>query len=396
MTDGHGGVEPDQIEHGGVRTLMRLPRMRTTGVGTSSEEQIRAASEETWQPRNSRGPLRKRTEVLTYLSGVAGIVELWLLGRAHLLESRPFWLLGAVLLVAAGSGWLGDSLYRSHPSTKSLHLRVACQTISVTIVIYLIGWGPALAIGYAFPLLNTSFFVGRRGRWALAIWPVLCLAIAQILVDTGNVSLLISHKISNGLAVLDVFAVLFVWLQISQLTNGKELAERELTFAASHDSLTGLLNRSALASKLQGLVAGENRSPKPVAVMFCDMLGFKDVNDCFGHDAGDQALIEVSRRLLATFRGEDLVARFAGDEFVVALAAVSESSSVVSAGERVLDALEVPVRLGTGSVFLGMSIGIAFSSTGKMGADRLLAEADKAMYEAKALHKSSWVLRELD
>jgi diguanylate cyclase (GGDEF)-like protein len=187
-----------------------------------------------------------------------------------------------------------------------------------------------------------------------------------------------------------------VWFQITQLTAGKELAERELTFAASHDSLTGLLNRSALATRLHSLVAGPNRAPRPVAVMFCDMLGFKDVNDCFGHEAGDQALAEVARRLVATFRGDDLVARFAGDEFVVAMSAATEASSVVSAAERMLDALEVPVRLSAGSVLLGMSIGIAFSPTGILGADRLLAEADQAMYEAKALHKSSWVLRELD
>jgi diguanylate cyclase (GGDEF)-like protein len=133
-----------------------------------------------------------------------------------------------------------------------------------------------------------------------------------------------------------------------------------------------------------------------VAVLFCDMLGFKEVNDCFGHDAGDRALAEVSKRLRATFRGEDLVARFAGDEFVVALASSAEPTHVVSAAERVLDALEVPVRLDSGSVLLGMSIGIAFSSTGGVGADRLLYEADQAMYEAKALHRSSWVLRELD
>jgi diguanylate cyclase (GGDEF)-like protein len=225
---------------------------------------------------------------------------------------------------------------------------------------------------------------------------VLCLAGGQAAVVMGYAPLLISHRVGNELAVVDVVAVLFIWSQISQLTNGKEVAERELAFAASHDSLTGLLNRSALAAELEGLVAGQNRPPRPVAVLFCDMLGFKDVNDCFGHEAGDRALAEVSKRLRATFRGDDLVARFAGDEFVVAIASPTESAHVVGVAERVLDALEVPVRLGPGSVLLGMSIGIAYTSTGSMGAERLLFEADQAMYEAKALHRSSWVLRELD
>jgi diguanylate cyclase (GGDEF)-like protein len=391
MTDEQGRTEP-----GSVRTLMRLPRLRPDPDQRALEEQPRTNLESDWEPSNARGPVRKRTEILTYASGVIGILELWVLGRTHVVAERPLWLLLAVLAGAAGFGWVGDMVYRTHPSTKSLHLRVACQTISVTVIIYLVGWGPALAIGYAFPLLNTSYFVGRRGKWALALWPVVCLGAGQLAADLGVVPLLISHKTANGLAVVDVFAVLFVWFQISQLTTGKEVAERELTFAASHDPLTGLLNRSALATKLQGLVTGPNRNERPVAVMFCDMLGFKDVNDCFGHEAGDRALTEVSRRLKATFRGDDLVARFAGDEFVIALSAPSEPGSVVSAAERVLDALEVPVRVGSGSVLLGMSIGIAFSSTGRMGADRLLAEADQAMYEAKALHRSSWVLRELE
>ena len=320
-----------QTEQGSVRTLMRLPRLRPEPDEPPSGEHSRVGEETNWEPSNARGPTRRRTEILTYTSGVVGILELWALGRTHVVSERPLWLLLAVLAGAAGAGWIGDSVYRAHPSTKSLHLRVACQTVSVTAIIYLVGWGPALAIGYAFPLLNTSYFVGRRGRWALALWPVLCLGAGQLAVDLGIVPLLLSHKTANGLAVVDVFAILFVWFQISQLTTGKEVAERELTFAASHDPLTGLLNRSALATRLQSLVAGPNRTPRPVAVMFCDMLGFKDVNDCFGHEAGDRALAEVSRRLRATFRGDDLVARFAGDEFVVALAAPSEPGSVVSA-----------------------------------------------------------------
>lgn len=391
MTDVEG-----RTDEGAVRTMMRLPRLRPEPNPAPSSEHPRVATEGDWEPRNARGPTRRRTEIFTYVSGVVGILGMWALGRAHLVAQRPLWLLLVVLAGAGVSGWIGDTVHHSHRSNTTLHLRVACQAISVTAVIYLIGWGPALAIGFAFPLLNTSFFVGARSRWALVIWPVLCLAGGQTAVAMGHVPLLISRNLSNELAVVDIVAVLFIWSQIIQLTNGKEVAERELTFAASHDSLTGLLNRSALATKLQGLVAGQNRAPRPVAVLFCDMLGFKEVNDCFGHDAGDHALAEVSKRLRATFRGEDLVARFAGDEFVVALSSPNEPASVVSAAERVLDALEVPVRLDSGSVLLGVSIGIAFSSTGSMGAERLLYEADQAMYEAKALHRSSWVLRELD
>ena len=385
--------DAEGTEQGGLKTV-RLPPLRPGMTAATGSE--RRVAEHAWQPASPKGASMRRTEMLIYLCGAVGLLELWALGRVHVILERPIWLLLVVLAASCAAGWFGDRTYRSHPSAWSLHLRVACQTLSVTVVIYLVGWGPALAIAYAFPLLDTGHSVGRRGRWALAVWPVIALGLAQVLVDNADIHLLMSRDISNGLALSDAFAIFFIWFQISQLTAGKEAAEREVDFAALHDPLTGLLNRSALAERLEGLLAAEHRSGRSVAVMFCDMLGFKEVNDCFGHEAGDHALAEVSRRLRATFRGQDLVARFAGDEFVIAFSAQDDPRSAVSAAERVLDALEVPVRLDGGSVLLGMSIGIAFTSTGRVAARSLLSEADQAMYEAKALHRSSWVLREID
>jgi diguanylate cyclase (GGDEF)-like protein len=390
------GLKQERTEHGSIRVPARLPRLRPEPESEAVHGPVVTTSSDPRGLRSVRRPTSRATEILTYLCGAIGIVLLWSLWRAHLVSQRPLWLLLLVLFFAAGVGWLGDAVQRSHRSTGWLHLKVACQSASVTAIIYLVGWGPALAIGYALPLLNTGFFVGRRGRWALVVWPAICLGCGQIAVSTGGARLLIASNTSNALALVDVLAVLFVWLRIHQLANGSELAERDLTIAASQDPLTGLMSRQALASGLSELVGGDEATRRPVAVLSCDMLGFKDVNDLFGHDGGDRALTEVSRRLRATFRSEDLIARFAGDEFVVALSTPREPGEVVTAAERVLDALEVPVRLGSGSVLLRMSIGIAFSSTGAMGAYRLLEEADRAMYEAKALDRSSWVLRELD
>jgi diguanylate cyclase (GGDEF)-like protein len=388
--------EEGTTDQGSVRTMVRLARLRPEPDGAPARERAPARREAGWAPRAPSAENWRRTLTLTYLIGVIGILGMWSLKRAHLVEHRPLWSLLLILAGAGACGWVGETIFHWRQSATTVHLRVACETVSVTAVIYLIGWGPALAIGGVYPLLNTSIFLGARRRWTLVVWPMLCLSAGQAAVASGYASLLISRTEANGLAVVDFGALLFVWSRIIRLTDGKELAERELTLATSHDSLTGLLNRPALASRLQGLVAGQNRAPRPVAVLCCDMLGFKDVNDSFGHEAGDRALAEVSKRLRATCRAEDLVARFAGDEFVVALASTSEPSNAVSAAERVLDALEVPVRLGSGSVLLRMSIGIAFSSTGTLAAERLLSEADQAMYEAKALHRSSWVLRQLD
>src|ERR1700722_8402803 len=282
MAEGRG-LKQERAEHGPIRVPARLPRLRPEPESESGSSPAGNTSSVGgsvgWVHRNARRPTTRATEILTYLCGAVGIVLLWSLWRAHLVSQRPLWLLLLVLVCSAGVGWAGDAVQRSHRSTRSLHLKVACQSASVTAIIYLVGWGPALAIGYALPLLNTGFFVGRRGRWALVVWPALCIGCAQIAVSTGVAKLLIARNTSNALALIDVLAVLFVWLRIHQLANGTELAERDLTIAASRDPLTGLMSRQALAAGLTELVGGDDSERRPVAVLSCDMLGFKDVND---------------------------------------------------------------------------------------------------------------------
>src|SRR5580698_5515232 len=128
MTEGKSGLEQGATELAAVRTLMRVPRLHpipeedpspasgeSGASATSVEQPTHGIDDPTWEPSNARGPGRRRTEILTYLSGVAGVFELWALGRAHLVEPRPLWLLAVVLAFAMGAGWVGDTVYRSHP-----------------------------------------------------------------------------------------------------------------------------------------------------------------------------------------------------------------------------------------------------------------------------------------
>ena len=174
---------------------------------------------------------------------------------------------------------------------------------------------------------------------------------------------------------------------------GDVAAHDELDALAHQDTLTGLLNRRGLRESLEERV----RSCVSVGVLFCDLDGFKIVNDLHGHDAGDQVLAIVAARLAGTVRGSDLVARLGGDEFVVVVSAADAEGCA----ERVLASIEGPISLkGNHSVTVGVSIGISTHLHGCGDdqdeaelVDRLLAEADQAMYDAKRAGKRRFVRR---
>ena len=119
------------------------------------------------------------------------------------------------------------------------------------------------------------------------------------------------------------------------------------------------------------------------AVLFLDLDGFKSVNDTFGHDVGDRALIEVARRMQRVARETDLLARVAGDEFVVVLRNIYTETEAEAAARRHLEALRAPLRLGRNEVTLSASIGVALPS-GFDTPEALLTAADRVMYEAKS------------
>ncbi len=153
------------------------------------------------------------------------------------------------------------------------------------------------------------------------------------------------------------------------------------------DALTGLANRSLVLEALGGALARMARTGRGPAVMFCDLDGFKAVNDGFGHEAGDRLLIEVAHRFVECVRGTDIVARFGGDEFVVVLEDVHEVDDAVTVAERILARVAEPIVLDGGHAQVSASIGIALAHPFATTADDLLAEADAAMYRAKRTGK---------
>jgi len=174
---------------------------------------------------------------------------------------------------------------------------------------------------------------------------------------------------------------LYVIAQIEDITERRALRE-QLAHAADHDQLTGLPNRTLFMDKLErSLTLAEERGHQ-VALMFLDLDRFKMVNDGLGHDAGDRLLQRIARRLEKALRGQDLVARFGGDEFTVLCEVVDEDEALVIAG-RLQMAMDRPVAESGNEQFVSLSIGISLSSAETTGAAALLRQADVAMYRAK-------------
>jgi len=175
------------------------------------------------------------------------------------------------------------------------------------------------------------------------------------------------------------------------------LRERAATeHQASHDGLTGLPNRSLVVDRLDRSIAHARRTNGSCAVLFMDLDRFKEVNDTFGHAAGDELLRSVATRLATCVRDEDTVARLSGDEFVILLPHLASPEHVVEVARRVLDTLSSPVTVGDQRMLLSGSIGVAVYPNDGGTAEEVLANADAAMYRAKEIAGSSWELFSAD
>jgi diguanylate cyclase (GGDEF)-like protein len=171
--------------------------------------------------------------------------------------------------------------------------------------------------------------------------------------------------------------------------------EEELAFLATHDALTGLPNRTLILDRVKQMLARSARSNTPVAALFIDLDNFKGVNDTLGHGAGDDLLRAVAERLDGVVRGADALGRLGGDEFVVISDGVSLEAGPELIAKRLLDALERPFDLGTGSesrLTVTASVGIAIGE--RTSAEELLRDADIAMYRAKWDGKNRFVVFE--
>jgi diguanylate cyclase (GGDEF)-like protein len=154
---------------------------------------------------------------------------------------------------------------------------------------------------------------------------------------------------------------------------------------ARHDGLTGLFNRIVFEQKMSEALTRLSRHRESFAVLMFDLDNFKAVNDTLGHPVGDALLRAVADRLRSCTRGLDTMARLGGDEFVILQAHIDEPEPAARVlANRLLDAMDKPVMLGTHQVRVGVSIGIALAPRDGSDMDVLLKSADDALYRMKA------------
>jgi diguanylate cyclase (GGDEF)-like protein/PAS domain S-box-containing protein len=169
-----------------------------------------------------------------------------------------------------------------------------------------------------------------------------------------------------------------------QLALNQRHERQQLRHAATHDSLTGLLNRGALLDALHRF----EDDGSVVSLLYLDLDDFKPVNDAHGHEAGDVVLRSIAGRLAGAVRGDDLVSRVGGDEFAVAAVGIRDAGELHAVAERLADVIGRPIAIDRGGVPLttkvGVSIGVAVPDPpGPRSPDALLAAGDAAMYLAK-------------
>jgi diguanylate cyclase (GGDEF)-like protein/PAS domain S-box-containing protein len=166
-----------------------------------------------------------------------------------------------------------------------------------------------------------------------------------------------------------------------------KLVEHQLIELARMDTLTGLPNRLAFNEHLPDAVLRVRLTGNAMALMFLDIDHFKTINDTFGHAVGDAVLVEYARRLLASVRGTDKVARLAGDEFVLVIENLSGPQAAATVAEKIVQRIgQQPFVVEGQTISVTTSIGIAFhwAADSSATAEELLARADAALYNAKA------------
>ena len=359
-------------------------------------------------------PLRHRatpggsTRVLAWMAGLALLLPT--LASVALLLGLRLWLspVATTLSLAAGLS-LGLALHVRHNRRALARLRQHAQATLDAIGDGVITVDRNTVIRYANQRAAQQFAgslaIGQPIGTALGLAPeslaLLCTSLDESLRTTREVRLssTLQRPTAHG-------TPLQLRVGISPLRNSEHQPDgavivvqdvtdavasaRRLQFAASHDGLTGLPNRTLFQERLALALARVQRHGSQLAVLFLDLNRFKRINDSLGHRLGDQVLRVVAARLEGICRSTDLVARWGGDEFVVLMEDITSAEAVGLAAAKLVAALSEEIEADGLRLASSCSVGIALAPQDGTDIDQLLARADSAMYHAKAMSDSGF------
>jgi diguanylate cyclase (GGDEF)-like protein len=203
-------------------------------------------------------------------------------------------------------------------------------------------------------------------------------------LGNGRVVMVLRHPMADG-----------CWLTTHEDITERWRNETRVAFLAHHDALTGLANRPALVEKIEDACARHRRWGEEFNVLMLDLDRFKQVNDTFGHPAGDELLKQVAERLKATLQETDVLARLGGDEFaIVQVNDTNQDDAAESLATHIIALIAEPFTIEGNVVSIGASIGIALAPQHGVHADDLLKMADLALYHAKSLGRNRYAIFE--
>lgn len=162
------------------------------------------------------------------------------------------------------------------------------------------------------------------------------------------------------------------------------LSREQVRHMAYHDALTNIPNRKMLEERLNSVLLLSQKNMSKFALLFVDLDNFKVVNDVYGHSVGDEVLVEAADRLKEIIRGDDIVGRFGGDEFIILLSSIKEEKNALEVAERIKDLFKDPVKVDKAEIMIPLSIGIAVYPDNGATPKEIMMFADKSMYEKKA------------
>lgn len=178
-------------------------------------------------------------------------------------------------------------------------------------------------------------------------------------------------------------------LEVKKQTQALKDQQAQLLFFSEYDPLTNVLNRRAFDSALSNAIIKANRTHLKMAILFIDLDKFKQVNDNYGHDAGDTILMVIGERLQTIVRRSDFVGRYGGDEFIVCFDLLDNYEIIPQKVNQIIDEIEKPVPHQGEQLIVGCSIGVSYFGVDSIEKDELTRIADGRMYQAKEIDKSA-------